>query len=225
VALCTCTQYYGDRRQKVLLDTSLALMRDPVSREYEGERWSGIPNISSHWSLCPPCQIPSGLLPARNPPDCIPILLESSYNFFDQYSSRSPVVFFVCELVYLFIYCVDVCGHMSYGMCLWDQKTTYNPIRTTIPTNQSSQGVNHHSGVHLDRPMTPAAYVAEDGVVGHQWEEKPLVLPRLDTPPPQCRGMSGQGGKKGWVGEHPHRRRGGNGMRVYGQETGKGDNI
>jgi len=34
----------------------------------------------------------------------------------------------------------------------------------------------------MDRPMAPAAYVAEDGFVGHQWEEKPLVLPRLDPP-------------------------------------------
>jgi len=31
-------------------------------------------------------------------------------------------------------------------------------------------------------------YLAEDGLVGHQWKGKPLVLPRLD---PQCRGMSG----------------------------------
>jgi len=34
--------------------------------------------------------------------------------------------------------------------------------------------------------MAPAAYVAEVGLVGHQLEEKPLVLPRLD---PQYRGM------------------------------------
>jgi hypothetical protein len=27
--------------------------------------------------------------------------------------------------------------------------------------------------------MAPAAYVAEDGLVGHQWEEKPLILWRL----------------------------------------------
>jgi hypothetical protein len=26
------------------------------------------------------------------------------------------------------------------------------------------------------------AYVAEDGLVGHQWEERPLVLRRLDAP-------------------------------------------
>jgi len=40
----------------------------------------------------------------------------------------------------------------------------------------------------MDRPMAPDAYVAEDGLVGHQRKEKPLVLPRLN---PQCRGMSG----------------------------------
>jgi hypothetical protein len=28
--------------------------------------------------------------------------------------------------------------------------------------------------------MAPAAYVAEDGLVRHQWEERPLVLRRLD---------------------------------------------
>jgi len=38
--------------------------------------------------------------------------------------------------------------------------------------------------------MAPAAYVVEFGLVGHQWKEKPLVLPRLD---PQCRGGSGDG--------------------------------
>jgi hypothetical protein len=30
--------------------------------------------------------------------------------------------------------------------------------------------------------MAPAAYVAEDGLVGHQWEERLLVLRRLDAP-------------------------------------------
>jgi hypothetical protein len=39
--------------------------------------------------------------------------------------------------------------------------------------------------------MAPATYVAEDGLAGHQWEEKPLL---------QCRGMSGQGGGSGWRG-------------------------
>ncbi|EDL90609.1 rCG38724 [Rattus norvegicus] len=30
--------------------------------------------------------------------------------------------------------------------------------------------------------MTPAAYVAEGGLVWHQWKDKPLVLPWLKLP-------------------------------------------
>jgi hypothetical protein len=30
--------------------------------------------------------------------------------------------------------------------------------------------------------MAPGAYVAEDGLVGHQWEKRPLVLGRFDAP-------------------------------------------
>jgi len=77
----------------------------------------------------------------------------------------------------------------------------------------------------MDRPRAQAVYVAEDGLVGHQWEEKLLVLPRLDSPPPQCRGMSGQGGRKGVAGEgeHPYRRKE-RGMedRAYSGKLGKG---
>jgi hypothetical protein len=52
-----------------------------------------------------------------------------------------------------------------------------NPIgRTTISTNQNpqnSQGLSHvYKGVH----MAPAAYVAEDGLIMHQWKERSLVL-------------------------------------------------
>jgi hypothetical protein len=46
--------------------------------------------------------------------------------------------------------------------------------------------------------MAPAAYVAEDGLVGHQWEERPLV-PVGSMP--QCRGMLGPGSGSGWLGE------------------------
>jgi hypothetical protein len=61
-----------------------------------------------------------------------------------------------------------------------------SPIgETTIWTNQylqSSLGLNHqpkkiHGGTH-----GLAAYVAEDGLVSHQWEERPLVLWRFYTP-------------------------------------------
>jgi hypothetical protein len=46
--------------------------------------------------------------------------------------------------------------------------------------------------------MAPAVYVTEDGLAGHQWEERPLVLRMM----PQCRGMPGQGRGSGWFGEH-----------------------
>jgi hypothetical protein len=46
--------------------------------------------------------------------------------------------------------------------------------------------------------MSLAAYVAEDGLVGHQWEERPLVLRRFYA---QYIGMPGPGSQSGWVGE------------------------
>jgi hypothetical protein len=44
--------------------------------------------------------------------------------------------------------------------------------------------------------MAPAAYAAEDGLGGHQWEERPFVLRRLDAP------VLGNAWarKQGWVG-------------------------
>jgi hypothetical protein len=48
----------------------------------------------------------------------------------------------------------------------------------------------------MEEPMTLAAYVAEDVLVSHQWEERPLVLRRL-----QCKGIPGEGSRSGWVGE------------------------
>jgi len=53
----------------------------------------------------------------------------------------------------------------------------------------------------MDRLRAPAAYVAEDDLIGHQWEQKPLVLPRLDiTPPPsvgECQGS--EAGRAWWL--------------------------
>jgi hypothetical protein len=34
----------------------------------------------------------------------------------------------------------------------------------------------------MEKTMVPVTYVTEDGLVRHQWEEKPLVLGRLDAP-------------------------------------------
>jgi hypothetical protein len=42
--------------------------------------------------------------------------------------------------------------------------------------------------------IAPAAYVAEDGLVRHQWEERPLVLLT-----PQYSGMHRQEGGIEWV--------------------------
>ena len=64
--------------------------------------------------------------------------------------------------------------------------------------------------------MTPAGYVAEDGLIGHHCEGSSLVLWRLDDP--------GQEWVKGWGNTLISRGRG-QGMRVFGGETGKGDSI
>jgi hypothetical protein len=46
--------------------------------------------------------------------------------------------------------------------------------------------------------MALAAYVAEDGLVSHQWEEWPLGL---EGSMPQYRGLPGPGSRSGWVSE------------------------
>jgi hypothetical protein len=46
--------------------------------------------------------------------------------------------------------------------------------RTTISTNRSSQGLYHPRSTLGG--VAPAVYVAEDGLVRHQWNKMPLVL-------------------------------------------------
>ena len=69
--------------------------------------------------------------------------------------------------------------------------------------------------VHMEGPMALAAYVAEDGLVGHQWEEWRLVLARA--------------GKWKWMGRwRSCLIETGRGVRDKGfgvVGTGKGDNI
>ena len=36
--------------------------------------------------------------------------------------------------------------------------------------------------VHMEGSMAPVTYVAEDGLVWHQWEGRPLLLWRLNAP-------------------------------------------
>ena len=71
--------------------------------------------------------------------------------------------------------------------------------------------------------MAPATDVAENGDVGHQREDRPLVLGGLM---PQCRRMPRQGVRSVWVEEQHYRSRGTrHGMGVSGGETRKGGNI
>ena len=44
--------------------------------------------------------------------------------------------------------------------------------------------------------MSLAAYVAEDGLVGHHWEERPLGIANFI-----CHSTGECQGQKGWVGE------------------------
>jgi hypothetical protein len=44
--------------------------------------------------------------------------------------------------------------------------------------------------VHMVEPMAPVSYVAEHGLVGHQWKELPLF---------QCRRMPAWGSRSRWV--------------------------
>jgi hypothetical protein len=48
----------------------------------------------------------------------------------------------------------------------------------------------------MKEPVDPPAYVAEDGLLEHQWEERPLVLRRLDDPVEE----NTRTGKQEWVG-------------------------
>jgi hypothetical protein len=45
----------------------------------------------------------------------------------------------------------------------------------TVSTGQtpwSSWGLDHQlKSIHMEGPMSPTVYVAEGGLVGHQWEE------------------------------------------------------
>jgi hypothetical protein len=61
-----------------------------------------------------------------------------------------------------------------------------------------------------------AIYVAEDGLVGHQWKERPF---HCEGSMPPYRGMPGTGIGVGGLGNR------GREYGVFGGETRKGDNI
>lgn len=55
--------------------------------------------------------------------------------------------------------------------------------------------------------MDPSKYVAEDGLVRHQWEKSPLVLWSLNAPKWENARAGQWEGVGEWVGQHPHRDR------------------
>lgn len=64
--------------------------------------------------------------------------------------------------------------------------------------------------------MAPAASVAKDVLVRHQWEEKPVVLWRFSA----VVRVNASEGRQEWVGgEHPHRS-GGGGVVIGGFQMG-----
>lgn len=75
-----------------------------------------------------------------------------------------------------------------------------------VPIGGVREGIEGAEGTTIQRPMTPASYVAENGLIGCQWEEKPLVLQRPDSlSVEECQGREGKRGES-W-GE-TYRRRG-----------------
>ena len=59
----------------------------------------------------------------------------------------------------------------------------------------------------MEGPITPAAYVAENGLVWHQWKQKPLVLWRLNALAQENEYSGGVGIVGRGVGEDPNRYR------------------
>ena len=78
------------------------------------------------------------------------------------------------------------------------EEQQYQPTRT--PKTPRDEIINQR--LHMEGSITPAAYAAEDGLIWYQWEERPLILWRLDA--------LVQGNARAlrqewwWVGDHPH---------------------
>ena len=92
---------------------------------------------------------------------------------------------------------------------------------STGHTSQRTQGLPTNQRIHTEGPMVLASCVAEDGLVGHKWEERSLGL-RMFMP--QCRETPGREDRSSR--EDPHRGRGrGDGMGLSEGETWEGENI
>jgi hypothetical protein len=77
----------------------------------------------------------------------------------------------------------------------------------------------------MDGFIAPATYVAEDGLIWHQWEGRPLLLKRLHAPACGDAREIRQNWTDGWGSTLIEAGRRGDGMGVCGGETRKEDNI
>jgi hypothetical protein len=64
------------------------------------------------------------------------------------------------------------------GVCSPMEEATVS----TGQTSWSSWGWATNQRVQIEGPMAPTTYVAEYGLVGHQWEERPFGLKVLKDP-------------------------------------------
>ena len=81
--------------------------------------------------------------------------------------------------------------------------------------------------IHIEGPMAPAAYVAEDGLLRHQWEERALGLRVFNEPvgKDNFRGRAAKQEWVGWVSTLIEEGRGSWGEGVSEEETWKGETI
>ena len=66
--------------------------------------------------------------------------------------------------------------------------------------------------------MAPTAYEAEDGLLAHEWKEKPWVLSRLDPQFGECQRVGKVGG---WGTEYHYRRMGRVALELISGKPGK----
>jgi len=59
---------------------------------------------------------------------------------------------------------------------------TCNPIRTTMPTNQSFHAINQYPKLYMNLPWVPTAYVAVESFVGAPVERETLPTAKAGLP-------------------------------------------
>ena len=64
----------------------------------------------------------------------------------------------------------------------WGEQQCQQARHTTVPGNWTTNQRVHMEGTHGSGSLILAAYVAEDGLVGYEWEKRPLGLRWFHNP-------------------------------------------